>query len=501
MTAVPDGYEIWSVDGKPVSIHFRKSAAGQIRNYANIVSEKGPAVENGGVLWGRVRDTGADYYIVTIEQADLVDCEHERGEGWALSESDRRRLKKRLRQKNGDLQAVGYWRSHRRLGLYLDKRDADLMSTYFVAPWCVALCVRPPSTAGFFLWEEGDIRRTSSYREFQLPDAVRPANVARPGVLPRWRKWAAIAAVVAALAAAPLFIKSKATSSSPFNMLSMRAETKPGLVRLRWNARSKILSDAQGAVIWIADGPEESKLELTPEQVRSGLIEYRPAGADVNFRMQVGQFTESLRIQDATPDVSRVQQAEVTVPEPIPPPADPPATKPRRKRKLRVADLTVDPPTEAEVSTRARSSDPEVPEPPQLAFAPPSKLEQRPPLPSRDLELPRVSATVEKPHSNPLKRAFGWMIPGRKKDFVPAKAVRRFQPHVRTNEPTSVAVRVSIDPEGVVRDADLVTKNVDDHLGRSAVEAAKRWKFEPARVEDRPVASNLVVRFQFGADR
>ena len=191
----------------------------------------------------------------------------------------------------------------------------------------------------------------------------------------------------------------------------------------------------------------------------------------------------------------------MALPEPMPPPADPPATKPRRKKKLRVADLTVDPPTEAEVSTRARSSDPEVPEPPQLAFAPPSKLEQRPPLPSRDLELPRVSATVEKPHSNPLKRAFGWMIPGRKKDFVPAKAVRRFQPQVRTNEPTSVAVRVSIDPEGVVRDADLVTKNVDDHLGRSAVEAAKRWKFEPARVEDRPVASNLVVRFQFGADR
>ena len=28
---------------------------------------------------------------------------------------------------------------------------------------------------------------------------------------------------------------------------------------------------------------------------------------------------------------------------------------------------------------------------------------------------------------------------------------------------------------------------------RSAVEAAKLWRFEPARVEDRPVASDLVV--------
>ncbi len=501
MTAVPDdGYEIWSVDGKPVSIHFRKSAAAQIRSYANIVSEKGSAVENGGVLWGRVRETGEDYYIVTIEQGDLVDCEHERGEGWALSESDRRRLKKRLRQKNGDLQPVGYWRSHRRLGLYLDKRDADLMATYFAEPWAVALCVRPPSTAGFFFWEEGDIRRTSSYREFQLP--VQPANAAPPAVLPPWRRWAATAAVVAALAVTPLFIKSKATSGSPFNMLSMRAETKPGLVRLRWNPRSKVLSDAQGAVIWIADGPEESKLELTPEQVQSGSIEYKPAGSDVNFRMQVGQFTESIRIQHATPDVARVQQAEVALPEPMPPPVDPPVAKARPKKRVRVADLTVDPPSQSQTSTRARSSDNlDVPEPPQLAFAPPSKLEYRPPLPSRDMELPRVSATVEKPHSSPLKRAFGWMIPGRKKDFVPAKAVRRFQPQVKATEPTSVAVRVSIDPEGVVRDADLVTKNVDDHLARSAVEAAKLWKFEPARVEDRPVASDLVVRFQFAANR
>jgi hypothetical protein len=33
------------------------------------------------------------------------------------------------------------------------------------------------------------------------------------------------------------------------------------------------------------------------------------------------------------------------------------------------------------------------------------------------------------------------------------------------------------------------------------VEAARLWKFEPARVEDRPVASSLVVRFQLGANR
>jgi TonB family protein len=264
-----------------------------------------------------------------------------------------------------------------------------------------------------------------------------------------------------------------------------------------------VLSNSQGATIWIADGPEESKLELTAEQVRSGSIEYKPEGNDVNFRMQVGQFTESLRIQDATPDETRIQLAEVAAADPAPPPIEPLEPKPRRAKPNRVATRQMEFSSPVETSTRSRSNDADiVPEPPQLAFAPPSKLEHRPPLPTRDLELPKVSASIEKPRASPLKRVFGWMIPGRgKKDFVPAKAVRQFQPQVRAAEPTSVAVRVSIDPKGVVRDADLLTKGVDDRLARSAVEAAKRWKFEPARVEDRPVASNLVVRFQFGADR
>ena len=122
-------------------------------------------------------------------------------------------------------------------------------------------------------------------------------------------------------------------------------------------------------------------------------------------------------------------------------------------------------------------------------------------MPQQPIHVPKVSATVEKPGSSPFKKVFGWMVPGRKKDFVPAKAVRQVQPHVDSNEPTSVAVRVEIDRKGIVRDADLLTKRVDGHLGRSAVEAAKRWRFEPARQEDRPVESSMVVKFLFGGDK
>ena len=296
-SAVSESYEFWSVEGKPVSVHLRSSVAGQIRKLAN-TSSVTPPVENGGILWGRIRDTGEGYYVISIEEVDTISCNHERGEGWALSESDRHQLGKRMHQKRGDLQPVGYWRSHRRLGLYLDKRDLDLMEVFFPQPWSVVLCVRPPATAGYFIWENGDIRRTSSYREFELPDAVQLAVAPSPPRPGAWRKWAATGAVAAALAITPFLLKSTDTST-PFNQLSMRAHTRPGVVRLSWDTRSKLLRDATGAVVWIADGPEESKLELTGEQVRAGSIEYVPFAPNVNFRMQVGQFMESLSVEAA----------------------------------------------------------------------------------------------------------------------------------------------------------------------------------------------------------
>jgi len=495
-SAVSKSYEFWSVEGKPVSIHLRASVAGQIRKLANI-SSGNPPVENGGILWGRIRDTGEGYYLISIEEIDTVSCDHERGEGWALSENDRRQLGKRLQQKRGDLQPVGYWRSHRRLGLYLDKRDLDLMEAFFPQPWSVVLCVRPPATAGYFIWENGDIRRTSSYREFELPDAVQLAVAPSPPRYVNWRKWAATAAVAAALITTPFLLKST-DPSTPFNQLSMRAHTRPGVVRLSWDTRSNLLRDATGAVVWIADGPEESKLELTREQVRAGSLEYIPFAPNVNFRMQVGQFMESLSVEaallpgkttDSPPVVvasARNQSGSLEAP---------------RVRRARTATRKLDPPRPVRVNSDQPMSKrlEDVPAPPQVAMAP-ARFE-RPPLPQQPINVPKVSATVEKPGSSPLKKVFGWMIPGRKKDFVPAKPVRQVQPHVAWDEPTSVAVRVEIDQKGVVRDADLLTKRIDGHLGRSAVEAAKRWRFEPARQEDRPVESSMVVKFLFGGSK
>jgi periplasmic protein TonB len=269
-----------------------------------------------------------------------------------------------------------------------------------------------------------------------------------------------------------------------------------------------VLDGAQGVTLWITDGLDESKLELTPDQVRSGALDYRPVNVDVNFRMQVGPFTESLRI------IRNEQQiAAVTTPSKpatVAPIALPsvletvPAVKPERKSK-RLKQPTQQPAHPvAETPVRdqpvERSREVEAPPPPQLALGP-TRFD-RPPIPNRAPELPKVTATVENPRVSPLKKAFGWMrIPGtNRKDFTPPKAVKQVQPHVYAKKATSVAVQVAIDDHGYVWDADLLTKDIDSELGLSAVEAAKRWRFEPARVEDKPVGSNMVVRFHFGSD-
>jgi protein TonB len=219
--------------------------------------------------------------------------------------------------------------------------------------------------------------------------------------------------------------------------------------------------------------------------------------------MEIGPFTESLRVSNAVP--ASAEEASIAAVEGVTPVRE--TARSERRRRIREADEAesapyrrLDPPLASPVD---KPKDIEVPPPPQIAMAE-TKLE-KPPIPEKAPEVPKVMASVERPTASPLsaplKKAFGWFPGIRKRVYVPAKAVRQVQPKVTTPQDTSVAVRVNIDSKGVVKDADLLTKGIDGHLGRSAVEAAKRWRFEPARADDRPVASDMVLRFRFEGTR
>jgi TonB family protein len=61
-----------------------------------------------------------------------------------------------------------------------------------------------------------------------------------------------------------------------------------------------------------------------------------------------------------------------------------------------------------------------------------------------------------------------------------------------------VGVKVHVDPSGNVASANLVSPGPSKYFAGLALQAARRWKFEPPKVDDRNVSSEWILRFQFG---
>jgi TonB family protein len=60
-----------------------------------------------------------------------------------------------------------------------------------------------------------------------------------------------------------------------------------------------------------------------------------------------------------------------------------------------------------------------------------------------------------------------------------------------------VAVRVAVDPSGGVVEARFDSPGPSKYFARLAIAAARRWEFDPARIEDRYVPSEWILRFEF----
>jgi TonB family protein len=75
---------------------------------------------------------------------------------------------------------------------------------------------------------------------------------------------------------------------------------------------------------------------------------------------------------------------------------------------------------------------------------------------------------------------------------VPRKARDTIRGKVR------VAVRVLVDPAGSVVDAKLDSAGPSKYFAELALQAARRWKFRPAEVDDSNVSSEwITLRFEF----
>jgi len=80
------------------------------------------------------------------------------------------------------------------------------------------------------------------------------------------------------------------------------------------------------------------------------------------------------------------------------------------------------------------------------------------------------------------------------------KPIRQTNPRVRSKPGTEVQVRVEIDASGEVRSATPLNETLSNSfVANAAAEAAKSWRFEPARDKGHPVASTMILIFRFAA--
>jgi TonB family protein len=87
--------------------------------------------------------------------------------------------------------------------------------------------------------------------------------------------------------------------------------------------------------------------------------------------------------------------------------------------------------------------------------------------------------------------------------FVHGKVVHQVVPKVSRRERKAIRgmvrvnVRVRVDPSGGVAAAALDSRTPRNYFATRALQAARRWKFEPAKLHRRRISSEWMLRFQF----
>jgi hypothetical protein len=172
----PECFFCWTFPGAPIRIELHLDVIARLKQEVS-----GPA-ETGGILLGK--RISASPCIVQI--TDFQPFPHFGGPHYVLSGAERHALGQMVCElrRSKPAMAVGFYRSHLRSGLFLDRQDLAMIRKCFVHPSDVFLVLRPEphgaATAGFFFWDDGEIHGDFSFLEFPL-DADELREATTPG--------------------------------------------------------------------------------------------------------------------------------------------------------------------------------------------------------------------------------------------------------------------------------------------------------------------------------
>lgn len=445
--------------------------------------------ESGGLLRGSIDRDG----VVTVTVEDIEPM------AWSFSmaPADRRKLDASLKPKPGDRpgrSVVGYYRTHSGDDLLLNSGDIALIRVCFPDPANVFLLLKPGPgndlSSRLFFWRGGVMGSDDGDRAFpfgrpaavpevavvSLPREDGPEVALRPNRTPWVVAAAAVATAVLLLIPGRWYLpRPQQTPPAPapsVRQLALEVERRPGDLLVRWNGSAAAIRDSVRGVLEVQDGPYRRSWELNTDQLRTANIYYAPAGADIQFRLEVwGRTGEP--VVEAVRMLSAGLLAAGAVPEPIP------------------------------AQTPAR-----------LAQTPPERsLPRSQPRPPTVARTESVSSADRVDDSGPTlrPRTVHFNYRDRRPGETPASGDLDRPRPVRQVDPTlpratalkggvDLGVKVSIDQTGRVTGAQVVSRKgpVNSQLADSALSAARLWRFEPATRDGKPVASNAVLDFHFG---
>jgi hypothetical protein len=492
-------YYRWIEPDRGTCIYINFDAADRLQRQVLRGLDSNRGVELGGILLGRSTLEG-ERITAIIDDFESVPCSYSDGSRYRAEATRFSAVRSRFNSAEGsDLSIIGYYRSHVRDDLYLSPEDLTLIQSVFPESDNVFLLIKPLAmracTAGFFFREDG---RIQSEFTLEVPFApLRPSS----------------SVFSDAEAIEDLLLPARLDQSVELTPVPQPQPQKPTAAhRERWfeggrGPATVVLGIALSVGIWIlAYWHAERPASLSPAaaiQDLPGKVEPAPIPPP---------STSSVRAEAGVPASPRLPPAtSSSAPDPhklLPQqPAKPPAIA--QARGPVVADVKPERPSSSPGETKpaeTKSLETKTAE----AIPPPSAVNPKPevPKPAPQEVAPRQSEPVSilpSPSTPPTPAAPAVLPPAPAPTFAGPQVISRVNPAVPLDvralisDETQIDVTVTIDAGGKAIDAQVTSSRgaAARLVAPEAIKAAKLFRFQPARENERAVQSKMVLTFRF----
>jgi hypothetical protein len=342
-----------------------------------------------------------------------------------------------------------------------------------------------------------------------------------------------LALVLATSMFSPSVSRSAARKNNPLpRYLQLTVDQAGKSLTLHWDPNSPAIQNAERAILHVEDGEFQTDRHLAQRDLQNGVFTYQPKSSGVLFQIEIySQQPSAFGVVQATnlaraPAAAPIQSARADATT-WRPPEIPARTSHADDQNAFSADQgtradpdpkavpfnRTQPPREASSIERSQPA-PANRSPAAIAVAPtePPVFASPDPAVSNPAQAPQPRLSVDvstEPVSVSLLGRFVEKIPLLRRTRKPVTAdpvpIHEAQPSLdsevskRIAEPVSIGVKVSVADTGAVKDAEVVDYGEPPNwsAANAALDAARHWTFQPARIEDAAVSSEIILRFRF----